>query len=141
MSLFSHNDHNGHNLTGFWLLSRRFWLSGKPRVTGLIVVLIGVVLAQLLVQFYLNLWNRHFFDALERRDAGALWTQTGIFVMLAATSVLVAATSVWGRMTGQRKWREAMTCAILDRWSRKDHNVPIDGSDHGGMMMIIDVAA
>ncbi|WP_346297486.1 ABC transporter [Rhodopseudomonas sp. P1] len=131
MGLFSHNDSNGHNLTGFWLLSRRFWLSGKPRVTGLIVVLIGVVLAQLLVQFYLNLWNRHFFDALERRDAGALWTQTGIFVMLAATSVLVAATSVWGRMTGQRKWRESMTCEILARWSRKDHNVPIDGTDHG----------
>jgi ABC-type uncharacterized transport system fused permease/ATPase subunit len=131
MSLFSHNDSNGHNLAGFWRLSRRFWLGGRPRVTGLIAVLISVVLAQLVVQFYLNLWNRHFFDALERRDGAVLWMQTGVFVVLALTSIFLAATSVWARMTGQRKWRESMTCAILEIWSRKDHNVPIDGSDHG----------
>jgi len=131
MGLFSHNDSNGHNLSGFWQLSQRFWLGGSPRVTGLMAVMISVVLAQLAVQFYLNLWNRHFFDALERRDGAELWTQTLMFLVLACTSISLAATSVWARMTGQRKWRESMTCAIIERWSRKNHNVPIDGTDHG----------
>jgi len=73
------------------------------------VVLVLIVLLQLLVQYLLNYWNRHFFDALERRDASALWTQAALFVPLAVASVVLAATSVWGRMTAQRKWRESVT--------------------------------
>ena len=38
---------------------------------GLAIFLIAVVLLQLLVQVSLNLWNRHFFDALERKDGHA----------------------------------------------------------------------
>jgi vitamin B12/bleomycin/antimicrobial peptide transport system ATP-binding/permease protein len=130
MGLFSHNDANGHNLSAFWQLSQRFWLGGKPRVTGLIVVMIGVVLAQLAVQFYLNQWNRHFFDALERRDGAELWTQTFVFLALACASIAMAATSVWARMTGQRKWRESMTRAILERWEHRSHAAPMNGHDH-----------
>ncbi|ABD08323.1 ABC transporter-like [Rhodopseudomonas palustris HaA2] len=131
MGLFSHNDSNGHNLSGFWQLSHRFWLSGTPRVTGLIALLITVVLAQLAVQFYLNLWNRHFFDALERRDGAELWTQTFVFLALACTSICLAATSVWARMTGQRNWRESMTRSILAKWSLKSHDEPMNCHDHG----------
>jgi ABC-type uncharacterized transport system fused permease/ATPase subunit len=131
MGVFSHNDSNGHSLSGFWQLSQRFWLSGKPGVTTLMALLVGVVLAQLAVQFFLNLWNRHFFDALERRDAGELWTQTLVFVMLACISISLAATSVWARMTGQRKWRESMTRNILTIWSDKSHGAPMNGPDHG----------
>ncbi|ABE39075.1 MULTISPECIES: SbmA/BacA-like family transporter [Rhodopseudomonas] len=131
MTLFSQNGSNGHTLAGFWRLSRRFWLAGKPSVTGLIVLMISVVLLQLLVQFYLNLWNRHFFDALERRDAGELWTQTSVFLVLASASIVLTATSVWARMTCHRKWRESMTRAILEIWSRKRHDVSMNGQDHG----------
>lgn len=131
MSLFSHNDHNGHNLTGFWLLSRRFWFGGGVRATGLIVTLIAVILLQLVVQFYLNLWNRHFFDALERRNAAELWAQAGVFLMLACASIFLAATSVWARMTGQRRWRESMTRSILAAWSAKDRRVAVDGNGDG----------
>ena len=99
MSLFSHNDHNGHNLTGFWRLSRQFWFGGGVRVTGLIVTLIAVVLLQLLVQFYLNLWNRHFFDALERRNAAVLWAQLMHHDMRAEAKAVR-----WGLMTPLR-WR------------------------------------
>ena len=74
---------------------------------GLTVVLVLIVLVQLLVQLLLNYWNRNFFDALERRDATALWMQAELFVPLGVASVVLAATSVWGRMTAQRKWRDA----------------------------------
>ena len=131
MSLSSHNLSNGHRSTQFWRTSRRFWLGGGFAVTALIALLLSVVLLQLLVQFYLNLWNRHFFDALERRDAAELWNQTVLFLPLAGASICLAATSVWGRMTAQRKWREAMTRDILRSWMSKTHDLPIEAGADG----------
>jgi len=78
------------------------------------------VLLQLLVQVALNLWNRHFFDALERKDAATVWLQAQLFVPLAAGSILLAAASVWGRMTAQRSWREALTLHVIEKWMEKD---------------------
>jgi ABC-type uncharacterized transport system fused permease/ATPase subunit len=75
----------------------------------------------LFVQYQLNYWNRYFFDALARRDAAALWRQAGLFVPLAAASVLLAATSVWGRMTAQRKWRECVTRQVIEYWLANDN--------------------
>jgi ABC-type uncharacterized transport system fused permease/ATPase subunit len=72
------------------------------------------------VQYLLNYWNRYFFDALERRDAAALWTQAELFVPLAAASVVLGATSVWGRMTTQRKWRECVTRQVIEYWLAND---------------------
>lgn len=87
----------------------------------LAMFLIAVVLLQLLVQVALNLWNRHFFDALERKDAATVWLQAQLFVPLAAGSILLAAVSVWGRMTAQRSWRDALTRHLIDKWMEKDH--------------------
>ena len=96
-------------LARFWRSASCFWREDRPRAPVLIVFLVGIVLLQLLVQVLLNLWNRHFFDALERRDGQALWFQAGMFFPLAAASILLAATSVWGPMRAQRSWREAAT--------------------------------
>jgi ABC-type uncharacterized transport system fused permease/ATPase subunit len=121
---------DGRRLALFGQLARRFWFSGRGTVMGLIALMLSVVLLQLVVQVYLNLWNRHFFDALERRDGEAMWTQAELFFPLAAASILLAATSVWGRMTTQRKWREAMTRDIIASWAAKNHEGPIPhGSD------------
>jgi ABC-type uncharacterized transport system fused permease/ATPase subunit len=120
---------DGRRLALFGQLARRFWFGGRGTVTALIALMLSVVLLQLAVQVYLNLWNRHFFDALERRDGEAMWRQAELFFPLAAASILLAATSVWGRMTTQRKWREAMTRDIIASWAAK-HDGPIPrGSD------------
>jgi putative ATP-binding cassette transporter len=106
----------------FWREASRFWLWRWARVAwSLTVVLVLIVLLQLLVQYLLNLWNRHFFDALERRDAVALWKQAQLFVPLAAASIGLTATSVWGRMTMQRKWRESVTRQVIELWLAKNH--------------------
>ena len=107
-------------LARFWRSASLFLAGRKPWAPVLIVFLVGVVLLQLLVQVLLNLWNRHFFDALERNDGQALWFQAELFVPLAASSILLAATSVWGRMTTQRSWREALTRQVIGRWLEKD---------------------
>ena len=106
-------------LARFWQAASQFWQTERAWVAALAVFLIVVVLLQLLVQVALNLWNRHFFDALERKDADAVWAQARLFVPIAAVSILLAATSVWGRMTAQRSWREALTRHVIERWIDK----------------------
>ncbi len=107
-------------LARFWRSASCFWREDKPRAQVLIAFLVGIVLLQLLVQVLLNLWNRKFFDALERRDAQTLWFQARMFFPLAAASILLAATSVWGRMRTQRSWREAVTRHVVGKWLEKD---------------------
>jgi len=106
-------------LARFWQAASQFWRTDKA--LGLAGFLILVALFQLLMQVALNLWNRHFFDALERKDADTVWAQARLFVPLAAASIFLAATSVWGRMTAQRAWRQTLTHHVLDRWLDKDH--------------------
>jgi ABC-type uncharacterized transport system fused permease/ATPase subunit len=104
-------------LARFWRAASTFW-SGRSALVAwnLTLLLVIIVLAQLLVQYLLNQWNRDFFDAVENRDRTALWVQAWLFVPLAATSTLLAATSVWGRMTTQRKWREYLLRHLAGRW-------------------------
>ncbi len=110
----------------------------------LAVFLIAVVVLQLLVQVLLNLWNRNFFDALERKDGHALWIQAQLFLPLAAASILLAATSVWGRMTAQRSWREALTRHVLEKWLANDrfrhlnHHL-VKGSENPEYRIVVDV--
>lgn len=88
---------------------------------GLTVFLVLLAVAQLVIQYQLNVWNRNFFDALERRDSVALWGQAQWFAPLALLSIALASTSVWGRMTTQRKWREWSTRRIFEYWLAKEH--------------------
>jgi len=107
-------------LTRFWQAASVFWRTQTSRATTLAIFLIAIVLLQLLVQVALNMWNRRFFDALERKDAATVWLQAQLFVPLAAGSILLAAASVWGRMTAQRSWREALTHHVIEKWMEKD---------------------
>jgi putative ATP-binding cassette transporter len=106
-----------HLLARFWRTGSSFWGGRSGRLAwSLTVALIIVVLLQLLIQYLLNYWNRYFFDALARHDKTALWTQAELFVPLAAANIVLAATSVWGRMTTQRKWRESLIRHVIEYW-------------------------
>ncbi len=110
---------------------RRFWESASGlwrglsawRVWLLCASLVAVVALQLYFQFRLNYWNRDFFDALESRDPERLRAQAILLVPLCCASVALAATSVWGRMTVQRKWREWLTNHLVDYWIDNDRHV------------------
>jgi putative ATP-binding cassette transporter len=129
----------------------RFWRSASQCLrdesalfAGLAVLLVVIVLLQLLMQVLLNLWNRNFFNALERKDGHALWIQARIFVPLAAASIVLTATSVWGRMTATRRWREALTRNVIQRWLDKErfhrlnHNL-IKGSENPEYRIVVDI--
>lgn len=104
----------GVALRRFWQTARSFWHGG--RAWALIALLVICVVLQLAVQYRLNLWNRDFFDALEARDGSQLWRQARLLLGLAAASVCLAVTAVWGRMTFQRSWRDWLTGRLIASW-------------------------
>ncbi len=130
-------------LARFWQSASQFWRKETAWVAGLAVFLVALVLLQLLTQVLLNLWNRNFFDALGRKDAHTLWIQAQLFVPLAAASILLAATSVWGRMTAQRSWREALTRHVLAKWLEQNRfrhlNHLTKGSENPEYRIAVDV--
>ncbi len=132
-----------HLLARFWQSASQFWRAKKTSAFSLIFFLIIVTLLQLLMQILLNLWNRNFFDALERRDADILWHQAQLFVPLAGIAAVLAAAAVWGRMTAQRKWREALTRHVIDKWLTKDRfrrlNHLVKGSENPEYRIAVDI--
>lgn len=116
-------DQNGSSRASsrFWQSASGFWQEASAwRVWVLCALLVGVVVLQLYVQFRFNYWNRDFFDALESRDPARLKGQAFLLVPLCVGSIALAVTSVWGRMTLQRRWREWLTGKVIDYWIEDD---------------------
>lgn len=95
---------------GFWkgATARRAWL-----LTGGVL---GVLLVNLAIAYGLNLWNRWFFDALEKREIAQLKTAVLVFVALIASGAAAAVAMVYVRMTLQLAWRAWVTDHLLSRW-------------------------
>jgi putative ATP-binding cassette transporter len=101
----------------FWQSASGFWRGPSAwRVWLLTALLFVIVVLQLLIQFWLNYWNRDFFNAIQQRDTIAVWTQAKIFFPLVVCSIAVAMISIWGRMTMQRKWRQWLSKRLFDYW-------------------------
>lgn len=106
----------------FWQSASGFWHGPSAwRAWLLIALMIATVLLQLWTQYGLNVWNRDFFNAIERRDAMELRAQALRFAPLAAASLSLAILSVWARMTMQRKWREWLSNHLYDYWLNNGH--------------------
>ncbi|MGA7806850.1 SbmA/BacA-like family transporter [Bradyrhizobium sp.] len=121
----------------FWQSASGFWRGLSAwRVWLLCAALVAIVVLQLYVQFRLNYWNRDFFDALENRDGGRLRAQALLLIPLCAASVALAVTSVWGRMTVQRKWREWLSGHVIDYWMEEERYVRLAQVQDGGEQQI-----
>ena len=102
-------------------LFRRFWSSGLSfwstrRAWILTIGLAAVIILHIGVQYGLNVWNRHFFDALENRDTAVAINQGLLFPILAAASVVLGVLAVNLRMATQRSWRLWLTNIVVDYW-------------------------
>lgn len=114
-------------LRRFWRMALGFWTGGSAWIPWALMALLTVcVVTQLLVQYRLNFWNRDFFNALERRDGREILQQTYLLPALAASSIGLAMTAVWGRMTFQRSWRAWLTGQLLDVWLSNDNYRRLD---------------
>jgi putative ATP-binding cassette transporter len=75
-----------------------------------------MILAQLYIQYRINVWNRDLFNSLERRELAAVVGLALLFVPIALAAVGFNVASVWGRLTTQRAWRAWLTDHLIDRW-------------------------
>jgi len=104
-------------LARFWEAALGFWRSGGGRAAWLLTfIVIAIALANLALQYRLNVWHRAIFDALDKRDASGVLHQTVIFFPLIAAIVGVAAAATHAKLTLQRRWRAWLNAHVLDRW-------------------------
>ena len=99
-------------------LLRRFWHSGLPywssgsRAVLLTAAVILVIVFSVGVQYLLNVWNRTFFNALEKHDTSALLLNGLLFPVLAGASI-----ALWGLHV---RWRTA-----IQRETRRSQSRPV----------------
>jgi putative ATP-binding cassette transporter len=94
--------------------------------------LTAVVFASLGITYSLNLWNRHFFDALEAKNGPVALRQTMLFPLLVGLHLLLCVFAMWARMTMQRSWRAVINDDLVRRWLAKSrfYRLELVGGDH-----------
>jgi putative ATP-binding cassette transporter len=101
----------GRERTGFLRKVRRlaaaYYGSEERRSAWAITAaVVGLTLLQIAVQVRLNIWNRDFFDALDKHDRDRFLSQMGLFAVLAVAGTAAAVLQMWARQTLQVWWRD-----------------------------------
>ncbi|ERI54473.1 ABC transporter ATP-binding protein [Pseudomonas sp. EGD-AK9] len=107
-------------LRDFWSLARPFWCSAERRPA--LLLLFGTVLMNLClvgVNILYNLWNLHFYNALQALDYDAFLMGGGYFILLQAglASFTVAAFHFQQKLT--LRWRRWATENTLQLWLQR----------------------
>lgn len=117
----------------FWLSAKGFWGRSGGRFAWLLSGgLLVLIVINLSIQYGINVWNRHIFDTLQRKDSAVVFHLIAIFVPLAAASVVLGVIQVYARMTIQRRWRAWLNNAVVDRWlkSGRYYQLNLVSGDH-----------
>ncbi|WP_165445725.1 ABC transporter ATP-binding protein/permease [Bradyrhizobium uaiense] len=120
-------------LTRFWITARGYWGRNGDRLAWLFTIgLLLRIVANVAVQYGINVWNRAIFDAIEKRDSATVFHLTAIFFPLAIGSVLLGVGQVFGRMSIQRRWRAWLTNDVVSRWlaSGRYYQLNLVDGDH-----------
>ena len=114
----------------FARLSRGFWSSEHAfRAWLLSFGVLGLVIADLLIQVGINRWNGLFFDALERKDTATVLYGVQLILALAVAAAASGAAFVQCKMRLQVEWRQWLTQRLVGRWlsDRRFYQLSIAG--------------
>jgi putative ATP-binding cassette transporter len=104
----------------FWGTASGFWTGGsRCTAWALTALMVLVTLSQIAVLYRLTFWTRDIFDAVEMRDASALWQQALLSIPLLGVAVALAVAAVYGRMSMQREWRAWLVRRLVERWVKQ----------------------
>src|SRR5690242_19416184 len=105
------------SLRAYWRLAGGYW-TGPMAVQAWTLTLVSLVLVigNIVVQYGINIWNRSFFKALDRHDAGFVYRAIAVFLALAFAADLVAVLQLVFRMRLQILWRQWLTRRLLGQW-------------------------
>jgi vitamin B12/bleomycin/antimicrobial peptide transport system ATP-binding/permease protein len=120
-------------LTRFWISARGYWGNKGDRLAWLFTIgLLVLIIANVGLQYGINVWNRAIFDSIEKRDSATVYYLTAVFFPLAIGSVLVGVAQVFARMGIQRRWRAWLTNAVISRWlaNGRYYQLNLVGGDH-----------
>ena len=105
------------SVRAYWRLAGAYWTgSSALQAWSLTLISLILVVGNILVQYGINLWNRAFFNALERHDHGFVYRAIAIFLALAFAAALVAVLQLVFRMRLQILWRQWLTRRLLGQW-------------------------
>src|SRR5712672_3888704 len=120
-------------LTRFWISARGYWGKTGDRLAWVFTIgLLLLIIANVGFQYGINVWNRAIFDAIEKKDSGAVFYLSAVFFPLAIVSVLLGVAQVFARMGIQRRWRAWLTSSVMTRWlaSGRYYQLNLVGGDH-----------
>ena len=109
--------HKRGSVRAYWRLAGAYW-KGPTAIQAWSLTLISLVLVigNIVVQYGINLWNRSFFNALERHDQTFAYQAVAIFLVLAFAAALVAVLQLVFRMRLQILWRQWLTRRLVTQW-------------------------
>ncbi|BBK29595.1 ABC transporter permease [Allostella humosa] len=117
----------------FWQAALGFWRGPSALLAwSLTIGLVLIVLGQIAIQYQITVWNREFFDALERRDGSTVWAQCLLLAGLAAAAVTLAVIGVGGRFFTHINWRRHVSNGLLDHWfwNGRYYRINLMAGDH-----------
>lgn len=107
-------------LRGFFALSRPWFRRRRTLLT--LALLVALTAVQVLLVVALNFWSARLFDALEQKNAAALWSAVGLFALL----ILLVVVSNMAHLETKRGlalgWRRALTERLLASWLHEGHH-------------------
>ena len=101
----------------YWEAALGFWSNDARRAAWLLTIAVfTIALVNLGLAYRMNVWNRMMFDALERRDAAAVFRQSLILFPIVLATVAMGCANTFSKMTLQREWRSWLNSHLLNRW-------------------------
>jgi len=104
-----------------------FWASSeKWKVLGLVGVLFGLVVLQVLVPILINVWNARLFDALEQRAMNEFFLLIGEIAAILVASVAINVSHLRVKRRVQLGWRRWLTRRLQDSWMAMGHHYQLN---------------
>jgi putative ATP-binding cassette transporter len=111
------SDEYQNSLRAAWRLARPYWWSeDKWRARGLLIAVIALNLISVGLSVRFNVWNRDFFNSIQRYDFPEFKRQFLIFGGLAGATIVVLVYQIYLQQMLQIRWRQWLTSHYLDTW-------------------------
>jgi vitamin B12/bleomycin/antimicrobial peptide transport system ATP-binding/permease protein len=102
-----------------WRLAKSYWTSEEKWVAwSLLLLIVGLNLANVYVSVQINAWNNSFYNALQSFNSAELFPQLGVFAFLATFAITFSTYALYLKQLLQVRWRQWLTHHYLHEWTR-----------------------
>ncbi len=130
-----------------WKMARPYWQESEERslAWGVSALIIFLNLFMVFISYRITEWYAVFWNALQRFDSPAAWTQLAIFVGLATAYIVAAVLQTFFTQMLEIRWRRWLTYHYLDDWLARGtyYHMQVlgDGTDNPDQRISEDLAS